>query len=93
MPPSPLEYQGHTAIAACLRAITSRRGERRYTLIPTRANTQPAFGRYRHDEDAPNAHAVGLLVLTIEGERISAVTSFTDPSVLPSFGLPRTLRL
>src|SRR5512133_2270949 len=93
MPPSPLEYQGHTAIAACLRAITSRRGERRYTLIPTRANTQPAFGRYRHDEDAPNAHAVGLLVLTIDGERISAVTSFTDSGVLPYFGLPRTLRL
>ena len=93
MPPSPLEYQGHTAIAACLRAITSRRGERRYTLVPTRANTQPAFGRYRHDEDAPNAHAVGLLVLTIEGERISAITSFADPSVLPDFGLPRTLRL
>jgi RNA polymerase sigma-70 factor, ECF subfamily len=76
-----------------LRAIASRRGEHRRTLIPTRANTQPAFGSYRADEHAPIAHAVGLLVLTIEGERISAVTSFTDSSVLPYFGLPRTLRL
>jgi RNA polymerase sigma-70 factor (TIGR02960 family) len=93
MPPSPLEYQGHTTIAAFLRAIFSRRGERRYTLIPTRANTQPAFGSYRDDEHAPIAHAVGVLVLTIEGERISAVTSFSDSSLLPHFGLPRTLRL
>jgi RNA polymerase sigma-70 factor (TIGR02960 family) len=93
MPPSPLEYQGHTAIAALLRAIASGRGERRRTLIPTRANTQPAFGRYRNDEHAPIAHAVGILVLTIESERISAITSFADPSMVPHFGLPRTLRL
>ncbi len=93
MPPSPLEYQGHTAIAALLRAIASRHGKRRRTLIPTRANTQPAFGRYRSDEHAPIAHAVGLLVLTIEGNQISAITSFADPSMLPHFGLPRTLRI
>lgn len=92
MPPSPLEYQGHTAIEALLRAIASRQGERRRTLIPTRANTQPAFGRYRNDEHAPIAHAVGLLVLTIEGKQISAITSFADASMLPHFGLHRTLR-
>ena len=91
MPPSPLEYQGHTAITAVLRA--NRRGERRRTLIPTRANTQPAFGSYRAEEHAPIAHAVGLLVLTIDGKRISAITSFTDPNTLPHFGLPRTVHL
>jgi RNA polymerase sigma-70 factor (ECF subfamily) len=93
MPPSPLEYQGHAAIAHFLHEIASWRGERRYKLIPTRANTQPAFGCYRDDEHAPIAHAVGLLVLTLEGERIAAITNFIDSGVLPRFGLPRSLRL
>jgi RNA polymerase sigma-70 factor (TIGR02960 family) len=93
MPPSPLEYQGHAAIAAFLLATANWRGERRYKLIPTRANTQPAFGCYRDDEHTPIAHAVGLLVLTLDGERIAAITNFIDSSVLPRFGLPRTLRL
>ena len=39
----------------CLRAITSRRGRRRYTLIPTRANAQPAFGRYRPTKTSERA--------------------------------------
>jgi RNA polymerase sigma-70 factor (TIGR02960 family) len=93
MPPSPLEYQGRAAIAAFLREIANWRGERRYKLIPTRANTQPAFGCYREDEHAPIAHAVGLLVLTLDGTHIAAITNFIDSSVLSSFGLPRTLRL
>jgi RNA polymerase sigma-70 factor (TIGR02960 family) len=38
------------------------------------------------------AHAHGLLVLTLSGDRISALTRFLDNSLLPYFGLPRTLR-
>jgi hypothetical protein len=36
--------------------------------------------------------AYGMLVLTLEGDRISAVTWFGDRGVFPHFGLPRTLR-
>ena len=32
-----------------------------------------------------------MLVLTLAGDRISAITGFTDNSVLARFGLPRTL--
>jgi len=41
---------------------------------------------------APNGvrHGTGLLVLTLAGDRICSVTRF-DTSVLPSFGLPRSL--
>ena len=39
----------------------------------------------------PIAHAVGILVLTLAGDRISAITAFHDTSVLARFGLPRTL--
>ena len=38
------------------------------------------------------ARAFSLFVLTLEGERISAITWFADSSVFPQFGLPRTLR-
>jgi RNA polymerase sigma-70 factor (ECF subfamily) len=92
MPPSPLQYLGRAAIAAFLREIATWRGERRYRLIATRANGQPAFGCYRTDAHAPIAHPAGLLVLTLDGARIAAITNFIDTSVLPHFGLPRTLR-
>ena len=42
------------------------------------------------DPHAPVLHANGLLVLTLAGDRISMITRF-DPSVLPRFGLPRSL--
>jgi hypothetical protein len=56
-------------------------------LIPARANGQPAFGFYARDPDTGRYHTVGLMVLTLSGPRISAMTRF-DPAVLPRFGLP-----
>jgi RNA polymerase sigma-70 factor (TIGR02960 family) len=92
MPPDPREYQGHPAIHGFLSELTSWRGARGLRLVPTRANAQPAFGYYLSDSRAAVAHAAGLLVLTLEGGRISAITRFGDTSVFPYFGLPRTLR-
>lgn len=91
MPPLPLEYQGRAATAGFLKTI-SFRGTRRYRLIPTRANGQPAYGCYLYDAYTPIARAHGLLVITVAGDRISALTRFLDNSVLGHFGLPRTLR-
>jgi hypothetical protein len=31
-------------------------------------------------------------MLTLEGDRVSAITAFHDTSVFPQFGLPGTLR-
>ena len=92
MPPSTLEYQGQLAIAAFLRQVATWAMGQSNRLVPTRANTQPAFGCYRHDAHAPIAHATGIIVLTLEGDQISAITLFLDSSALPHFGLPRTLR-
>jgi RNA polymerase sigma-70 factor (TIGR02960 family) len=91
MPPLPLEYQGRATIAHFLHTVSFRNGARRLRLIPTRANGQPAFGRYVSDPHAAVAHAHGVIVLTLAGDRISAITGFVDNSVLPRFGLPRTL--
>ena len=89
MPPLPLQYQGIELAARFHAAVTFRQG-RTYRTIPTRANHQPAFALYVQDPTAPVLHANGLMVLTLFGNKISAMTRF-DNSVLPRFGLPRTL--
>jgi RNA polymerase sigma-70 factor (ECF subfamily) len=91
MPPLPLEYQGLAATGHFLTTIALRDG-RRYRLVPTHANGQPAFGCYVLDPRTPVAHAHGLLVLTLCGDRIAALTRFIDNSLLPHFGMPRSLR-
>jgi RNA polymerase sigma-70 factor (ECF subfamily) len=90
MPPEPYEYQGPSTIGAFLRDRTLLRGTPR--LVPTRANTQPAFGCYFPSPQTEIARPYALLVLTLAGARISAITWFGGSSVFPYFGLPRMLR-
>jgi RNA polymerase sigma-70 factor (TIGR02960 family) len=90
MPPATQQYQGPAAIAAFLRASAAWRAGRRFRLVPTRANTQPAFGCYLA-EAGGRAEGAGLVVLSLEGEGVAAVTRFLDPLVLRPFGLPATL--
>jgi len=91
MPPEPLEYQGHAAIAGFYLTRTWwRTAEIR--LVPTRASGQPAFGYYTRERPSPVAQARGLIVLTLEGELISAITRF-HPTLFPGFGLPPTLEI
>ncbi len=87
MPPQPFEYQGRAAIASFLRDRAALRG-RPLRLVPTRANGQPAFGCYLPDAQTGTAHPYGLMALTLEGARISAITWFGDSAVFPHFGLP-----
>ncbi|GAA4464922.1 sigma-70 family RNA polymerase sigma factor [Phytohabitans houttuyneae] len=91
MPPLPLEYRGLDAIGNFLATVALRSGVR-HVLVPTRANGQPAFGCYLRDPRTPILHAHGVLVLTLTGSRISGITRFVDNSLLPIFGLPRSLR-
>ena len=90
MPPQPLEYQGHGAIAAFLEHRAELRGAP-LRVVPTRANTQPAFGCYLPDAHAAIDRPYGLIVLTLEGDAIAAITWFADTGVFRHFGLPRTL--
>ena len=87
MPPMPFEYQGRDVVARFCAGLFG--AGRRFDLVPTRANGQPAFGAYLH---APGGirHGTGLYVLTLAGDRICAMTRF-DNSALPWFGLPRSL--
>jgi RNA polymerase sigma-70 factor (TIGR02960 family) len=90
MPPAPHEYHGVPAIVSFLRVSGAWRGRRRLLLVPTRANTQPAYGCYLADVDEPVADPAGLLVLTLQGNRIGGMTRFFDNSLLHRFGLPQT---
>jgi RNA polymerase sigma-70 factor (ECF subfamily) len=90
MPPAPHEYQGHRAIGEFMRQVAFRRGARRYRLVETSANGQPAFVAYGFDNGEPVGHVRGVLVLTLEGDRISAITRF-DNSAMHYFGMPETL--
>jgi RNA polymerase sigma-70 factor (TIGR02960 family) len=90
MPPLPLQYQSPARIAHFLTTIVFR-DARRYRLIPTRANGQPAFGCYVTDGHCSVAHAHGIIVLTQTADGISMLTAFIDTSVMPTFGFPRTL--
>jgi RNA polymerase sigma-70 factor (TIGR02960 family) len=87
MPPMPFEYEGREVAARFCASIF--RAGRRFDLVRTRANGQPAFGAYLR-AGTGISHGVGLFVLTLTGYRISAMTRF-DKSVLPWFGLPRSL--
>ena len=82
MPPQPLEYQGHDAIAAFMRQRAQLR-DAPLRFVPTRANTQPAFGCYLADAHAAIGRPYGLFVLTLEGEAIAAITWFSDTACLP----------
>jgi RNA polymerase sigma-70 factor (ECF subfamily) len=87
MPPMPFEYEGRDVAARFCAGIF--RAGRRFDLVPTRANGQPAFGAYLRASTGMS-HGTGLYVLTLAGDRIRAMTRFEN-SVLPSFGLPRSV--
>jgi RNA polymerase sigma-70 factor (ECF subfamily) len=58
-------------------------------LVPTRANGQRPLGAYLPDAQAAISRAYVLIVLTLEGDLISAMTWFGDLSVFPHCRLPR----
>ncbi|MEV4534344.1 RNA polymerase subunit sigma-70 [Asanoa sp. NPDC049518] len=87
MPPIPFEYVGRDAVARFSATIFG--AGRRFYLVPARANGQPAFGAYLRGTDGLS-HGVGLYVLTLAGDRISALTRFEN-GVLPRFGFSRSI--
>ncbi len=87
MPPIPFEYEGRDLVARFCANIFA--AGRRFDLVRTRANGQPAFGAYLR---SPNnlSYGVGLYVLTLRDGRIAAMTRFEN-TVFPWFELPRSL--
>ena len=89
MPPIPLEYLGRELVARFLRAAIFLPGIA-FRPVPVRANGQPALIMYQPDPCTGIARASGVLVFTLSGSHVSAITRFDD-TVLPRFGVPATL--
>ncbi|MEV6008186.1 RNA polymerase subunit sigma-70 [Streptomyces sp. NPDC051976] len=89
MPPAMMEFRGIDVARQFFAAVTLRPGQS-YRVIPTRANGHPALATYVADPHTGTFRAYGLLVVTTTDTHITSVTGF-GASVLPRFGLPRTL--
>jgi RNA polymerase sigma-70 factor (TIGR02960 family) len=87
MPPLPFEYQGRGPASRFFASIFG--SGRKFQLLRTRANGQPALAAYVRASTGIS-HGVGLFVITLAGDEISAMTRFEN-TVLPWFGLPRSL--
>ena len=86
MPPEVTWFTGRELIGRFLRArVLTEPG--RFQMIPLAANGQPALATYLRDHDGVyRAHSI--CVLTIAGSRVARVTSFNDPGLFGTFGLP-----
>ena len=89
MPPVAFEYHGRAAAREFFSAIAGNR-RRTARLVPTSANTQPAWGDYRADPVTGLLHLTGIEVVNVAGGRITELIRF-EGTVAPWFGLPRTL--
>jgi RNA polymerase sigma-70 factor (ECF subfamily) len=90
MPPWPSWYSGRDAVATFLGGwpLSARK---RWQLLPTGANGQPAVAGYLWDEQATAFKPETIIVLTLRTERIEEITAFRSPELFPRFGLPEQL--
>ncbi len=78
MPPAPHEYHGIAAVREFLRSSATWRAGRRFRLVPTGANAQPAFVWSL-------AEFGGVMVLTVRDRRIAGITRFHDAGLARAF--------
>jgi RNA polymerase sigma-70 factor, ECF subfamily len=90
MPPLPSWYSGRDQIAAFLRGYTLA-DIKRWQLVPTSANGQPALVRYLWDEQSEAFMPYCLLVLTLRDDQIEEITAFITPETFRRFGLPESV--
>ena len=82
MPPIPTWFSGRSAVLGLLSGSVLRAGL--WRLVPTRANSQPAFLIHQRTDDG-RYEPYGIQVLTLIGTRIARITSFNDPSLVATF--------
>ena len=82
MPPNPTWFTGRRAVIGFL--ADNVLGPRKWRMVPTRANDQPAFAVYEHAGDGRyDPH--GIQVLTLIGAHVARITAFIDPALVPTF--------
>jgi len=90
MPPLPSWYSGRGQVAAFLRGYALA-DIKRWQLIPTSANGQPALAGYLWDEQTEAFKPYCLYVLTLREGQIEEITAFVSPETFQRFGLPELI--
>ena len=90
MPPLPSWYSGRPQVAAFLRGFTLA-AIKRWQLIPTSANGQPALAGYLWDEQTDAFAPYCLYVLTMGEGQIEEITAFLTLETFQRFGLPGSI--
>jgi RNA polymerase sigma-70 factor (ECF subfamily) len=86
MPPRPTWYRGRDEVATFL-ATRPMSIVRRWRVVPTSANGQPAFGHFELDAGSGALIPHAVSVLTLDGDRIAEITAFLDAEALAGFDL------
>ena len=90
MPPERMRVTGSQAIGQFFASVPLEGRLDQIRLLPTRANRQPALAAYARTEEGRQL-PYGLMVLELDGDRISAIFGFPDPWLFEQCGLPAEL--
>jgi RNA polymerase sigma-70 factor (ECF subfamily) len=90
MPPWASWYSGRDAVATFLGGwpLSVRK---RWRVLPTGANGQPAVAGYLWDEQTGAFEPETIIVLTLRAAGIEEITAFRSPGLFPFFRLPERL--
>ena len=91
MPPAPLWFRGRAAIIDFLSTAPADGHPEKIRLVPVRSNRQPATAAYIADPEDGGYQFYGLMVFSMEGDAISAITGFPDSDISNYFDLPSWL--
>jgi RNA polymerase sigma-70 factor (ECF subfamily) len=89
MPPLPSWYSGRDQVAVFLRGYALA-DIKRWQLIPTSANGQPALAGYLWDKQTDAFMPYCLYVLTLREGQIQEITAFVSAETFQRFGLPES---
>ncbi|GIJ43970.1 DNA-directed RNA polymerase sigma-70 factor [Virgisporangium aliadipatigenens] len=87
MPPQAIEIIGRDAVVEFFATVPADGRLDLIRLVPIAANGHPALAAYLPD-DTGDCRGYGIMVLTVQGDRIATVTGFPDPALYPVFDLP-----
>jgi RNA polymerase sigma-70 factor, ECF subfamily len=90
MPPLPSWYGGRDQVAAFLRGYALA-DSKRWRLLPTSANGQPALAGYLWEAQTGAFLPYCLYVLTLRGRRVQEITAFVTLETFQYFGLPESI--
>lgn len=94
MPPVPFWLRGLAAIRVFISSMLLNGAARgRWRLLPIRSNGGPGFAWYRKDDLRPVFQAYAIQVLSLNGSRLSSITTYIEPSLFRFFDLPSELTL